>query len=132
MAAAGTVAVMLPGAYYFLRDTQAPPIALFRQHGVPMAVATDCNPGTSPGTHLPLMMNMACTLFRMTPAEALLGVTRVAAQALGLSSSRGTIALGKRADLCLWDVDHPAELSYAIGSSPLRARIHHGVEHPLQ
>jgi imidazolonepropionase len=132
MAAAGTVAVMLPGAYYFLRDTKAPPIALFREHGVPMAVATDCNPGTSPGTHLPLMMNMACTLFRMTPAEALLGVTRVAAQALGLSSSRGTIELGKRADLCLWDVDHPAELSYAIGSSPLRARIHHGVQHPLQ
>jgi len=132
MARAGTVAVMLPGAYYFLRDTQAPPIALFRQHGVPMAVATDCNPGTSPGTHLPLMMNMACTLFRMTPAEALLGVTRVGAQALGLLSSRGTVELGKRADLCLWDVDHPAELSYAIGSSPLSARIHHGVQHPLQ
>ena len=132
MAAAGTVAVMLPGAYYFLRDTKAPPIALFREHGVPMAVATDCNPGTSPGTHLPLMMNMACTLFRMTPAETLLGVTRVAAQALGLQSSRGTIELGKRADLCLWDVDHPAELSYAIGSSPLSARIHHGVQHPLQ
>ena len=132
MARAGTVAVMLPGAYYFLRDTQAPPIALFRQHGVPMAVATDCNPGTSPGTHLPLMMNMACTLFRMTPAEALLGVTRVGAQALGLLSSRGTVELGKRADLCLWDVDHPAELSYAIGSSPLRARLHHGVEHALQ
>jgi imidazolonepropionase len=132
MAESGTVAVMLPGAYYFLRDTQAPPIALFREHGVAMAVATDCNPGTSPGTHLPLMMNMACTLFRMTPAEALLGVTRFAAKALGLSSSRGTITLGKRADLCLWDVDHPAELSYAIGSSPLRARIQHGVQHPLQ
>jgi len=132
MARAGTVAVMLPGAYYFLRDTHVPPIDLFRHHGVPMAVATDCNPGTSPSTHLPLMMNMACTLFRMTPAEALLGVTRVAAQALGLQSSRGTIELGKRADLCLWDIDHPAELSYAIGSSPLRARIHHGVEHPLQ
>ena len=132
MARAGTVAVMLPGAYYFLRDTRAPPIALFRQHGVPMAVATDCNPGTSPGTHLPLMMNMACTLFRMTPAEALLGVTRIGAQALGLLSSRGTVELGKRADLCLWDVDHPAELSYAIGSSPLSARIHHGVQHPLQ
>jgi len=132
MARAGTVAVMLPGAYYFLRDTHAPPIALFRQHGVPMAVATDCNPGTSPGTHLPLMMNMACTLFRMTPAEALLGVTRIGAQALGLLSSRGTVELGKRADLCLWDVDHPAELSYAIGSSPLSARIHHGVQHPLQ
>jgi imidazolonepropionase len=126
MAAAGTVAVMLPGAYYFLRDTTPPPIAMFRRHGVPMAVATDCNPGTSPSTHLPLMMNMACTLFRMTPAEALLGVTRVAAQALGLASSRGTIVLGKRADLCLWDVDHPAELSYAIGASPLRARVHRG------
>ena len=132
LAASGTVAVMLPGAYYFLRDTKVPPIALFREHGVAMAVATDCNPGTSPGTHLPLMMNMACTLFRMTPAEALLGVTRIAAKALGLSSSRGTITLGKRADLCLWDVDHPAELSYAIGSSPLRARIQHGVQHPLQ
>ena len=132
MAQSGTVAVMLPGAYYFLRDTQAPPVALFREHGVPMAISTDCNPGTSPSTHLPLMMNMACTLFRMTPAEALLGVTRVAAQALGLQHDRGTIELGKRADLCLWDVDHPAELSYAIGASPLRARIHHGVQHALQ
>ena len=132
MAETGTVAVMLPGAYYFLRDTQPPPIALFREHGVAMAVATDCNPGTSPSTHLPLMMNMACTLFRMTPAEALLGVTRVAAKALGLASSRGTIEIGKRADLCLWEVDHPAELSYAIGSSALSARIHHGVQHPLQ
>lgn len=131
MARAGTVAVLLPGAYYFLRDTQAPPIALFRAHRVPMAIATDCNPGTSPGTHLPLMMNMACTLFRLTPAEALLGVTRHAARALGLSSSRGTVELGKRADLCLWDVDHPAELSYAIGSSPLRARLHNGLQHPL-
>lgn len=131
LALAGTVAVMLPGAYYFLRDTLAPPIALFRRHAVPMAVATDCNPGTSPGTHLPLMMNMACTLFRMTPAEALLGVTRHAARALGLSDSRGTVELGKLADLCLWDIDHPAELSYAIGSSPLRARLHHGVQHAL-
>jgi imidazolonepropionase len=131
MAKSGTVAVMLPGAYYFLRDTHVPPVALFREHRVPMAVATDCNPGTSPSTHLPLMMNMACTLFRMTPAEALLGVTRVAAQALGLQDDRGSIEIGKRADLCLWDVDHPAELSYAIGSSPLRARIHHGVQHPL-
>jgi len=131
MARAGTVAVMLPGAYYFLRDTQAPPIALFRRHGVPMAVATDCNPGTSPGAHLPLMMNMACTLFRMTPAEALLGVTRHAAQALGLSNTRGTVEVGKRADLCLWDVDQPAELAHAIGSSPLRARLQRGVQHPL-
>jgi imidazolonepropionase len=132
LARAGTVAVMLPGAYYFLRDTQPPPIALFRAQGVPMAVATDCNPGTSPGTHLPLMMNMACTLFRMTPAEALLGVTRHAARALGLSASRGTIEIGKQADLCVWDVDHPAALSYAIGSSPLRARLQHGLQHPLQ
>ena len=129
LAHAGTVAVMLPGAYYFLRGTHVPPIALFRRHGVPMAVATDCNPGTSPGTHLPLMMNMACTLFRMTPSEALLGVTRHAAQALGLQGSRGSIELGKQADLCLWDVDHPAELSYAIGANPLRARLQRGVQH---
>ena len=96
MAKAGTVAVMLPGAYYFLRDTHVPPIELFRRHGVPMAVATDCNPGSSPTTHLPLMMNMACTLFRMTPAEALLGVTRHAASALDLLDSRGTIELARR------------------------------------
>jgi imidazolonepropionase len=131
MARAGTVAVMLPGAFYFLRDTRVPPIALFRQHGVPMAVATDCNPGTSPTTHLPLMLNMACTLFRMTPAEALLGVTRHAARALGLQASHGTIEVGKRADLCLWDADTPAELSYAIAASPLRRRLHDGVEQPL-
>ena len=132
MARAGTVAVMLPGAYYFLRDTHLPPIDLFRHYGVPMAVATDCNPGTSPSTHLPLMMNMACTLFRMTPAEALLGVTRHAAQALGLSATHGSIELGKAADLCLWDVDHPAELSYAIGGNPLRARLKNGVQHAFE
>jgi imidazolonepropionase len=132
MARAGTVAVMLPGAYYFLRDTQPPPISLFRRYGVPMAVATDCNPGTSPSTHLPLMMNMACTLFGMTPSEALLGVTRHAAQALGLSASHGSIELGKRADLCLWDADHPAALSYAIGGNSLRARLKNGLQHPLQ
>ena len=131
MARAGTVAVLLPGAYYFLRDTTVPPIALFRQHGVPMAVATDCNPGTSPTTHLPLMLNMACTLFRLTPAEALLGVTRHAARALGLQATHGTLEVGKRADLCLWNADHPAELAYAIGASPLRARLHGGVEHAL-
>ena len=129
MAGAGIVAVMLPGAFYFLRDTRVPPIDLFRRHGVPMAVATDCNPGTSPTTHLPLMMNMACTLFRMTPAEALLGVTRHAARALGLQASHGVIDIGFQADLCVWDVEHPAELSYAIGASPLRSRFHHGVEH---
>jgi len=131
MARAGTVAVMLPGAFYFLRDTRVPPIALLRQHGVPMAVSTDCNPGTSPGTHLPLMMNMACTLFRLTPAEALLGVTRHAASALGLQATHGTVEVGKQADLCLWNVDHPAELSYAIGASPLRTRIHRGVQTAL-
>jgi imidazolonepropionase len=129
MAQAGTVAVMLPGAFYFLRDTRVPPIALFRRHGVPMAVATDCNPGTSPSTHLPLMLNMACTLFRMTPAEALLGVTRHAARALGLQASHGTVEIGKRADLCLWDVDQPAELAYSIGGSPLSGRFHDGLEH---
>ena len=132
LARAGTVAVMLPGAYYFLRDTHPPPIALLRRYGVPMAVATDCNPGTSPSTHLPLMLNMACTLFRMTPAEALLGVTRHAATALGLAASHGSIALGKQADLCLWDLDHPAELSYAIGASPLRERLHRGAQHAFE
>lgn len=128
MARAGTVAVMLPGAFYFLRDTRVPPIDLFRRHGVPMALATDCNPGTSPTTHLPLMLNMACTLFRMTPAEALLGVTRHAARALGLQATHGTIEAGKVADLCLWDAEHPAQLAYAIGASPLRGRFHHGLQ----
>ena len=129
MARAGTVAVMLPGAYYFLRETRLPPIALLRRYQVPMAVATDCNPGTSPTTHLPLMMNMACVLFRMTPTEALLGVTRHAAQALGIGATRGTIQVGKHADLCLWDVDHTAELSHAIGASPLRVRLRRGIAH---
>ena len=128
LARAGTVAVLLPGSYYFLRDTTAPPIALFRRHGVPMAIATDCNPGSSPTTHLPLMLNMACTLFRLTPAEALLGVTRHAARALGLQAGIGTVEAGKRADLCLWDVEQPAELAYAIGSSPLARRFHDGLE----
>lgn len=129
MAQSGTVAVMLPGAFYFLRDTHVPPVALLRRHGVPMAIATDCNPGTSPTTHLPLMMNMACVLFRMTTNEALLGVTRHAAQALGLAETRGTIQVGKHADLCLWDVDHTAELSHAIGASPLRVRLRRGIAH---
>jgi len=129
LAKAGTVAVLLPGAYYFLRDTQPPPIGLLRRHGVPMAVATDCNPGTSPTTHLPLMMNMACVLFRLTPAEALLGVTRHAAMALGMDMTRGTIQVGKHADLCLWNVDRVAELSHSIGGSPLRKRLKRGVVH---
>ena len=122
MAAAGTVAVILPGAFYTLRETQVPPIGLLRRHGVPMAVATDCNPGSSPMTSLTLAMNMACTLFRMTPQEALLGTTAHAARALGLSD-RGRIAAGQRADLAVWDAAHPAELSYRIGATRLHSRI---------
>jgi imidazolonepropionase len=125
MAAAGTVAVILPGAFYTLRETQAPPIAALRAAGVPMALATDCNPGSSPITSLTLTMNMACTLFRMTPLEALQGTTIHAARALGLPD-RGTIARGQRADLCIWDAAHPAELSYRIGSTPLNSRIFGG------
>lgn len=117
MAAAGTVAVLLPGAFYFLRETKLPPIAVLRQHGVPMAVSTDSNPGTSPCTSLLLMLNMACTLFRLTPEEALAGVTRHAAAALGLND-RGVLAAGKRGDFVLWDVQRPAELSYALGGNP--------------
>ena len=132
MARAGMVAVLLPGAYYFLRDTHLPPIDLLRKHRVPMAVATDCNPGTSPTTHLPLMLNMACTLFRLTPAETLLGVTRHAARALGLAATHGTIEVGKVADLCVWNVEHPAALAYEIGGSALRSRFKNGVQHPLQ
>jgi imidazolonepropionase len=122
MAAAGTVAVILPGAFYTLRETQAPPIDLLRAVGVPMAVATDCNPGSSPMTSLPLAMNMACTLFRLTPEEALLGTTAHAARALGLTD-RGRIAPGLRADLAVWDAKHPAELCYRIGSTALHQRI---------
>ena len=125
MAQAGTVAVILPGAFYTLRETQLPPIDLLRQHGVRMAVATDCNPGTAPMTSLTLAMNMACTLFRMTPDEVLAGVTLHAAAALGLSD-RGRIAPGQRADLAIWEARHPAELSYRIGATPLYARIYGG------
>ncbi len=126
MAAAGTVAVILPGAFYTLREVQAPPVALLRSHGVPMAVATDMNPGSSPMSSLLLAMNMACTLFRMTPAEALAGVTVHAARALGLPG-RGTLAVGSVADLAVWDCDHPAELAYRIGYNPLWRRIIGGV-----
>lgn len=122
MAAAGTAAVLLPGAFYTLRETQHPPVDLFRKHGVPIAIATDCNPGSSPVASLLLIMNMACTLFRLTPEESLSGVTRVAAQALGLSD-RGVIAQGKQADFALWNVTHPAELSYRVGFNPLLERI---------
>ncbi len=125
MAAAGTVAVILPGAFYTLREVQLPPIAALRQAGVPMAVATDCNPGSSPMTSLTLAMNMACTLFRMTPLEALLGTTLHAARALGLTDC-GALEQGKRADLCIWNARHPAELSYRIGATPLHARMFGG------
>ncbi|MCB1425891.1 MAG: imidazolonepropionase [Notoacmeibacter sp.] len=126
MARAGTVAVILPGAFYTLRETQAPPIAAFRHHGVDMAVATDCNPGSSPLASLLLSMNMACTLFRMTPEEALAGVTRHAASALGLADC-GVIAPGMRADLAVWDAAHPSELAYRIGFNPLHKRIFGGL-----
>lgn len=125
MAQSGTVAVMLPGAFYTLRDETPPPIDLFRRHNVPMAVATDCNPGSSPLSSLLLAMNMACTLFRLTPEEALAGTTRNAAQALGLSNV-GQIKTGLRADLAIWDVNHPAELSYNVGFNPLHQRIFGG------
>ncbi len=125
MAKAGTVAVILPGAFYTLRESQLPPIAALRQAGVPMAVATDLNPGSSPMASLPLAMNMACTLFRLTPEEALLGTTAHAARALGLAD-RGRVAPGLRADLGIWDADHPAELSYRIGATPLNTRIFGG------
>jgi len=125
LAKAGSLAVILPGAYYTLRETQAPPIDAFRKHGVPMAVATDCNPGSSPITSLLLSMNMACTLFRMTPEEALAGVTRNGAKALDLQDT-GVIKAGARADLAIWDVESPAELSYRIGFNPLYKRIFGG------
>ncbi|MCK0151729.1 imidazolonepropionase [Marivita sp. S6314] len=125
LAASGTVATVLPGAFYTLRETQAPPIQSFRDHGVPMALATDCNPGSSPLTSPLLTMNMACTLFRMTPLEALLGMTAHAAKALGMSD-QGRITTGARADLCVWDADHPAELAYRIGFNPLHKRIFGG------
>ncbi|SDG58540.1 imidazolonepropionase [Sulfitobacter delicatus] len=125
MAEAGTLAVILPGAFYTLRETQAPPIALLREHGVPMALATDINPGSSPLNSLLLTLNMGCTLFRMTPEEALRGVTQHAARALGLTDC-GTLAPGMRADMAVWDIKHPAELAYRIGFNPLHSRIFGG------
>jgi imidazolonepropionase len=122
-----TVAVLLPGAFYFLREKQLPPVALLRECGVPMALASDCNPGTSPVTSLLLILNMACTLFRLTPEEALIGVTRHAAQALGLQDEMGTLAVGKKADFVLWDIKHPAELAYNIGLNPMKHLVRHGV-----
>jgi imidazolonepropionase len=126
MARARTTAVILPGAYYFIRETNAPPIALFRKYGVPMAVATDCNPGTSPMTSLLLAMNMAATLFRMTVDECIAGVTREAARALGLGAEVGTLEAGKSADLAIWNIEQPAELVYRLGFNPLHARVWKG------
>jgi imidazolonepropionase len=126
MAKAGTVAVILPGAFYFLRETQKPPIDLLRRHGVPIALATDANPGSSPLTSPLLVLNMACTLFRLTPEEALAGLTRNAARALGLQSEVGMLEAGKACDLAIWDIERPAELAYRIGFNPLHARIWNG------
>lgn len=126
MAAAGTVAVLLPGAYYFMRETHLPPVDLLRAYRVPIAIATDCNPGTSPTTSLLLMLNMAATLFRLTVTEALRGVTVNAATALGLSAQIGTLETGKACDLAIWDVNDLADLAYRIGFNPLHARVKGG------
>jgi imidazolonepropionase len=126
MQAQGTVAVLLPGAYYFLRETKLPPIAALREAGVPMALATDCNPGTSPMTSLLLAMNMGCTLFRITPLEALQGVTVHAARALGLQDQAGSLAIGKAADFALWSIDRPGDLAYAIGANPCFSSVFSG------
>ena len=126
LANSSTVATLLPGAFYFLRETQLPPIDLLRTHKVPMAIATDINPGTSPFTDLTLMLNMACTLFRLTPQEALRGVTQNAAKALGYGESRGVIEVGYDADFSIWDIEHPADLSYQVGAKRLVGRIVNG------
>lgn len=126
MAASGTVAVLLPGAFYFIRETQRPPVDLFRKHGVRIAIATDCNPGSSPVTSLLLVMNMAATLFRLTVDEIIAGVTREAARALGRLDETGTLETGKWCDLAIWDVERLAELPYRIGFNPLHRRVWRG------
>lgn len=126
MAEAGTVAVLLPGAYYFIRETKAPPVALFRRHGVRMALATDCNPGTSPLTSLLLTLNMGATLFRLTVEECIAGVTREAARALGRLDALGSLEAGKQCDLAIWDIERPAELVYRMGFNPLHKRVWRG------
>jgi imidazolonepropionase len=126
MAREGTVAVLLPGAFYFLRETKLPPIDALRKHGVPIALATDHNPGSSPVSSPLLILNMACTLFRLTPEEALAGMTRHAAQALGLQKTHGSLEPGKAADLALWDIGSPAELAYALGANPCVGRVRAG------
>jgi imidazolonepropionase len=126
IAEAGTVAVLLPGAFYFIRETQKPPVETFRKRGVHMALATDCNPGSSPLTSLLLAMNMGATLFRMTVAECLAGVTREGARALGVLDETGTLEAGKWCDLAIWDIERPAELVYRIGFNPLHRRVWRG------
>jgi imidazolonepropionase len=126
MAASGSVAVLLPGAFYFLRETKVPPIDLLRRYKVPMALSTDCNPGSSPAVSLLLMLNMACTLFRLTPEEALAGVTRNGARALGLQDRIGTLEPGKDADFVIWGIAEPAELAYRIGANPLQQVVRRG------
>lgn len=126
MARAGTVATLLPGAYYFVRETRLPPVEALRAHNVPVALASDCNPGTAPLTSLLLVMNMAATLFRMTIPECLAGVTRNGAQALGLRDETGVLEAGKWCDLAIWDIERPAELVYWIGRNPLHARVWRG------
>ena len=126
MRAAGTVAVLLPGAFYFLRETRMPPVDALRRHGVPIALATDNNPGSSPVSSPLLILNMACTLFRLTPEEALAGLTRNGALALGMQASHGTLETGKAADLALWDVQSPAELAYAVGANPCVGAVRRG------
>lgn len=127
----GSVAVLLPGAFYFLRETQLPPVQALRDAGVPIAIATDHNPGSSPCLSALLMLNMACTLFRLTPEEALRGMTVNAARALGLSATHGTIEAGKRADFAVWDAEHPHELAYWFGHNPCRQTVIGGVVHQL-
>jgi imidazolonepropionase len=126
MARAGTTAVLLPGAFYFLRETRLPPLAALRAAGVPLALATDCNPGTSPLTSLLLSMNLAATMFRMTVEECIIGVTRAAAQALGIQHQAGSLEAGKRCDLAIWNIERPAELVYRMGFNPLHARVWRG------
>ncbi|OHX12266.1 imidazolonepropionase [Chromobacterium sphagni] len=130
--AAGTVAVLLPGAFYFLRETQKPPVALLRAAGVPMAVSTDLNPGTSPFASIRLAMNQACVLFGLSPEEALAGVTRHAARALGRGATHGRLAAGCVADLLVWDIDHPAELAYSVGVPQLKQRVFRGAAQNLE
>ena len=132
LAEAGTVAVLLPGAFYFLREKQAPPVQMLRHHGVPVAIATDCNPGSSPLSSMLLAMNMACTLFRLTPEEALAGATCHAARALGMADSHGSLAVGMAADFAVWDVESPAELAYAMGVNPCAGTVKGGVSPTFQ